>query len=137
MIIRVFRARTKPGHTGAELARMAKEVTIPSSLEGERGLLARYAGTGLGETGEEFTVITVWEDLNALKTTMAGDDWESPSWSGSRSAARAPVTSFHGCIAPTPSGGPPVGGVADGGHRGTPAVHECIQRHSVHIGERS
>jgi hypothetical protein len=91
MIIRVFRARTKPGHTGAELARMAKEVTIPSSLEGERGLLARYAGTGLGETGEEFTVITVWEDLNTLKTTMAGDDWESPSWSGSRSATGAPV----------------------------------------------
>jgi hypothetical protein len=47
MIIRVFRAGTKPSHTAADLARMAKEVTIPS-LEGERGLLARYAGTGLG-----------------------------------------------------------------------------------------
>jgi hypothetical protein len=78
MVIRVFRARLKAGHTADELARMAEEATLPS-LERERGLVARYAGTGLGETGEEFTVISVWKDLDALKK-MTGDDWERPLW---------------------------------------------------------
>ncbi len=76
MIIRVFRARPKPGHSADELARLAKEVTIPF-VETKPGLVARYTGRGVGETGEELTMITVWEDLDALKN-MTGDDWESP-----------------------------------------------------------
>jgi hypothetical protein len=76
MIIRVFRARTKPGHTADELARFAKEITIPF-VETNPGLVARYTGRGVGETGEELTMITLWEDLDALKN-MTGDDWESP-----------------------------------------------------------
>jgi hypothetical protein len=66
MIIRVFRARTKPGHTPDELARFAKEITIPFG-ETKPGLAARYTGRGVGETGKELTMITLWEDLDALK----------------------------------------------------------------------
>ncbi|MGH2483327.1 MAG: antibiotic biosynthesis monooxygenase [Candidatus Limnocylindria bacterium] len=78
MIIRVFRARMKPGATAHQLAQFATEVTLPS-LDSEPGLVARYAGTGLGQTGDEFTVISVWEDLESLKAS-SGDEWERPLW---------------------------------------------------------
>jgi len=76
MIIRIFRARPKAGHTADELARLAKEVTIPF-IEAKPGLVARYTGCGLGETREELAMITIWEDLDAVKN-MAGDDWDRP-----------------------------------------------------------
>ena|SRR5438309_11868677 len=75
MIIRVFRARPNPG-AADELARLAEEISIPF-VEGQPGLLARYTGRGLGATGEELTMVTVWEDLDAMKG-MTGEDWESP-----------------------------------------------------------
>lgn len=78
MIIRIFRARLKPGASADQLARFAREVTLPS-LDRDPGLVARYAGTGLGETGEEFAVISVWQDLDSVKKTT-GDDWERPLW---------------------------------------------------------
>ncbi len=74
MIIRVFRARPKPG-TVDELARLAEEVSIPF-VDGQPGLVARYTGRGVGATGEELVMITVWEDLDALKN-MTGDAWEN------------------------------------------------------------
>jgi hypothetical protein len=75
MIIRVFRARPAPGSVD-ELARLAKEVSIPF-IDAQPGLVARYTGGGLGARGEELTMITVWEDLEAMKN-MTGEDWESP-----------------------------------------------------------
>jgi hypothetical protein len=74
MLIRVFRARPKPG-AFTECARLAEEVAIPF-VDRQPGLVARYAGTGVGEAGEELIMISVWEDLDALKN-MTGDDWES------------------------------------------------------------
>jgi hypothetical protein len=76
MIIRVFRARPKRGAAADELARIAEEITIPF-VEAKPGLVACFTGRGVGETGEELTMITVWEDLDALRN-MTGDDWESP-----------------------------------------------------------
>jgi hypothetical protein len=70
------RQQDEQGHTAGELARFAKEITIPF-VETKPGLVARYTGRGVGETGEELTMITLWEDLDALKN-MTGDDWESP-----------------------------------------------------------
>jgi len=75
MIIRVYRARPKPG-AADELARLAEEVSIPF-VEGQPGLQARFTGRGIGATGDELMMITVWEDLDAMKA-MTGDDWESP-----------------------------------------------------------
>ena len=74
MLIRVFRARPKPG-AFAECARLAEEIAIPF-VDRQAGLVARYAGMGVGEAGEELIMISVWEDLDALKN-MTGDDWES------------------------------------------------------------
>lgn len=75
MIIRVFRARPQPGAV-EELERLAKEVSIPF-IEGQPGLVARYTGRGSGATGEELVMVSVWEDLEAMKN-MTGEDWESP-----------------------------------------------------------
>jgi heme-degrading monooxygenase HmoA len=75
MIVRIFRARPEPGAVD-ELARLAAEVSIPF-IEAQPGLVARYTGRGLGATGEELTMVTVWEDLDAMKN-MTGEDWESP-----------------------------------------------------------
>jgi heme-degrading monooxygenase HmoA len=75
MIIRVFRARPEPG-AADELARLAEEVSIPF-VDRQPGLVARYTGRGVGATGEEMVMISVWEDFDAMKT-MTGDDWESP-----------------------------------------------------------
>ncbi len=75
MIIRVFRARPMPGNVG-ELARLAEEIAIPF-IEGQPGLVARHTGRGVGATGEELVMVSVWEDLDAMKS-MTGDDWESP-----------------------------------------------------------
>lgn len=75
MIIRVFRARTKPGAFD-ECVRIAEEVSIPF-VDRQPGLLARHTGKGIGAAGEEeLIMITVWESLDAMKN-MTGDDWES------------------------------------------------------------
>jgi heme-degrading monooxygenase HmoA len=75
MIIRVFHARPRPGAI-EELTRLAEKVSIPF-VDSQPGLIARYTGRGAGATGEELVIITVWEDLGALKN-MTGEDWESP-----------------------------------------------------------
>jgi quinol monooxygenase YgiN len=75
VIIRIFRARAKPG-ASEELRRLAEEISIPF-VDREPGLVARYAGRGIGATGEELVMITVWEDLEAVKN-MTGEEWDEP-----------------------------------------------------------
>ena len=75
MVIRVFHARPISG-ASEELTRLAEEVSIPF-VDAQRGLLARYTGRGIGATGDELVMVSVWEDLDTMKQ-MTGDDWESP-----------------------------------------------------------
>ena len=74
MIIRVFRCTPKPGAVD-ELERLAREVSVPF-VDSQAGLVARYTGRGTGATGHELLMISVWQDLDALKS-MTGEDWES------------------------------------------------------------
>jgi heme-degrading monooxygenase HmoA len=73
MIIRIFRAQPKPGMAD-ELAQLIEEVSIPF-VDRQPGMLARYTGRGIGSTGDELVMISVWESLEAMKN-MTGDDWE-------------------------------------------------------------
>jgi len=73
-IVRVFRARPKPGKA-AELEAQMREHAIPGVAAAE-GLVSYTAGTPHGATGE-FLMVSVWEDLNAVRA-FAGDDWEQP-----------------------------------------------------------
>jgi len=74
MIIRLFRAKPKAGSVD-ELVKIAREVSIPF-VDGHPGLVARYAGKGLGDTGDELVMISVWESLEAMKG-MTGEHWET------------------------------------------------------------
>jgi len=58
-----------------ELAQLIEEVSIPF-VDRQPGLLARHTGRGFGATGDELLMISVWENLDALKN-MTGEDWES------------------------------------------------------------
>jgi len=74
MIIRIYRARPKPGMAD-ELEQLIEEVSIPF-VDRQPGLLARFTGRGIGSTGDELVMISVWESLERMKN-MTGDDWEN------------------------------------------------------------
>jgi quinol monooxygenase YgiN len=73
-LVRVFRARPKPGKE-ALLEEQMHEHAIPG-VAAAAGLVTYYAGTPHGDTGE-FLMITVWQDLDAVRA-FAGDDYERP-----------------------------------------------------------
>ena len=73
-VVRIFRARVKPGRQ-ADWERLVRETSIPKLSEAE-GLLAYYPGAPLGDP-EEFTMVSVWRDLGAVRS-YAGKDWATP-----------------------------------------------------------
>src|SRR6202165_799625 len=70
MIIRIFRARPKPGMAD-ELAHLIEEVSIPF-VDRQPGLLARYHGRGIGSTRGEVFLLFVWGGLVAVKKQTRG-----------------------------------------------------------------
>ena len=92
MIIRVFRARPKPGMAD-ELAQLIEEISIPF-VDGQPGLLARHTGRGFAATGDEIVMISVWESLDAMKN-MTGETWESEVIPDEREAERIEECSVH------------------------------------------
>lgn len=73
MIIRVFRAYVRPG-MGETHEHLMREVSMPL-VEAQRGLVAFYVGRPIGSSVHEYTMVSLWEDLDALRA-FAGDDWE-------------------------------------------------------------
>jgi len=92
VIIRVFRARPKPGKAH-ELTELVKDISIPF-VDGQPGLLARHTGNGIGATGDEIVMISVWENLDALKN-MTGENWESEVIPDEREAERIDACFVH------------------------------------------
>jgi heme-degrading monooxygenase HmoA len=72
VIVRVFRARVRPGST-ADFEATVRRHSIPL-VEAADGLVSWWAGRPLGETGE-FVMVTVWRDLESLQE-FAGPDWQ-------------------------------------------------------------
>ena len=75
MILRVFTARIRRGRV-AEFRKMVEEQSIPW-LRGSDGMLGYFPGAPLNDDSTEFTMVTLWRDVAALKA-FAGDDWETP-----------------------------------------------------------
>ena len=92
MIIRIFRARPKPGMAD-ELAQLIEEVSIPF-VDRQPGLVARYTGRGIGSAGEDLVMISVWESLETMKN-MTGDDWQSAVIPDEREAERIAESSVN------------------------------------------
>jgi len=73
-VVRIFRARVKPGRQ-AEWADLVRELSIPQLSQSD-GLLAYYPGAPLGDS-EEFSMVSIWRDLLAVRA-YAGEDWTQP-----------------------------------------------------------
>ncbi len=75
MIIRVFRAKIRQGKA-ADFKRLVMEQSIPW-LQRSEGMLAYFAGEPLGDDEQEFVMVTIWQDQNALKA-FVGENWKTP-----------------------------------------------------------
>lgn len=75
MILRVFRARLKPGARQA-FEKLCNDVSIPL-LRAQPGLVTLHVGKPLPDHPDEFVLVSVWKDLESLKA-FAGDTWDHP-----------------------------------------------------------
>ena len=75
MILRVFRARLKPGARQA-FEQLCYNVSIPL-MRAQSGLITLHVGRPLPEQPDEFVLVSVWEDLDSLKA-FVGDTWNHP-----------------------------------------------------------
>lgn len=72
MIIRLFRAATKPGKA-TEFEKKARLISVPL-VKRQPGLLAFFPGKPLDKSGSDFVMITVWDSLESLQR-FAGSDY--------------------------------------------------------------
>ena len=75
MIVRIFRAVIRQGRVD-EFRRMVQEQSIPW-LKDSDGMLGYFAGQPFGDNNREFSMVTLWRDLEALKA-FCGEDWDNP-----------------------------------------------------------
>jgi len=92
MVIRVFRAQPKQGKAD-EFAELIRTVSVPF-VEGQPGLVARFTGRGIGRSGDEIVMISVWESVDALKN-MTGESWEEEVIPDPREAERIETSWVH------------------------------------------
>ena len=76
MVIRVFRARVQPGKQAA-FERYFREVGLPR-LRSQDGLIECYAGRPADQNPYEFVAVSIWRDVDALKTYV-GQHWQDTS----------------------------------------------------------
>ena len=72
MIIRVFRARIKPG-CNDEFESFLRNGPIPR-IAARPGLIVQHVGRPTAHSPDEFVYVSVWEDVVALRG-FAGDRW--------------------------------------------------------------
>lgn len=75
MILRVFRARLKPG-TREAFEKLCYDVSIPL-VRVQPGLITLHVGKPLPDQPNEFVLVSVWNDIEAVKQ-FAGDTWDHP-----------------------------------------------------------
>lgn len=75
MIIRVFRAIIRADRID-DFKRMVRDQSIPW-LEKSEGMLGYFPGEPLSSNEREFTMITLWRDIDALKA-FVGKEWDNP-----------------------------------------------------------
>ena len=75
MILRVFRARLKPGARQA-FEQLCYDVSIPL-MRAQPGLVTLHVGRPLPEYPDEFVLVSVWKDLESM-IAFVGDTWDHP-----------------------------------------------------------
>ncbi len=72
MIIRIFRAKVRPGKQ-AQFERMVEQLSIPL-VQAQKGMLAFYPGQLITQHEHEFVLVTIWKDTESLKA-FTGRNW--------------------------------------------------------------
>ena len=72
MIIRVFRAKVRPGKQ-AQFERMVEQLSIPL-IQAQKGMVAFYPGQLVGPAAHEFVLVTIWKDAESLRA-FTGKNW--------------------------------------------------------------
>lgn len=75
MIVRVFRVTVHEGKE-AEFGDFFKNTALPL-VQSQPGIVSVTAGLPRPETPNEFCMVMVWRDVEALKA-FAGEDWRKP-----------------------------------------------------------
>lgn len=75
MIVRVFRARIHSERV-KEFEQFFLETALPM-IKAQRGMIAVTVGLPMAPTPNEFLMVTVWQDLEALQQ-FAGAEWQKP-----------------------------------------------------------
>lgn len=73
MVIRVFRARLKPGKH-AEYTRLCRTVSLPLMRE-QAGCLTTRIGAQRQDAPDDFVVVSVWKDLASIQA-FVGERWQ-------------------------------------------------------------
>ena len=72
-ILRVFEVRAKPGK--ADLLKQKLSNTSVDVVAGKPGNLGYFFGQSLSSDENDLVFISIWRDLEAIKSRF-GDDWE-------------------------------------------------------------
>jgi len=72
-ILRIFEVRAKPGN--AELLRQKLSDTSVSVVNGKPGNLGYFFGENLSSDENDLMFISVWKDLESIKS-LFGKEWE-------------------------------------------------------------
>ena len=75
MILRIFRAVIREDRVN-DFKQMVQEQSIPWLKESD-GMLGYFAGEPIEDSDREFAMVTLWRDLEALKS-FCGENWENP-----------------------------------------------------------
>ncbi len=76
MIIRVFRARLRPGRRAA-YERLCREVSVPL-MRAQPGCLTTYIAPIVANHPDDFVYVSLWRDLESLRA-FVGEDWQQVS----------------------------------------------------------
>jgi len=73
-ILRVFEVRAKPGK--AELLKQKLAATSVAVVDGKSGNLGYLFGENLSSDGNDLVFISVWQDLESIKSRF-GEEWQA------------------------------------------------------------
>ncbi|MCW1967657.1 MAG: antibiotic biosynthesis monooxygenase [Anaerolineae bacterium] len=92
MIIRIFKSRVQPGQR--ERFEQFFRGKAVDNVRAHAGLVSVTAGSPIDGVSDEYVMITVWRDLDALKGFI-GDNWNRPFIDPDEADLIADVTVQH------------------------------------------
>jgi hypothetical protein len=92
MIVRIFRVRVLPGKTH-EWQDRVEVISIPW-LRKQDGLIAFYPGKPIEPEGREFSMISIWSDVDSIRRAV-GKEWQRAALLENEAALVETVVMHH------------------------------------------